>query len=67
MEAYQGRVVEEKRELDEKLERLSVLIGSDRFQELSVAECKRLVLQFSIMQEYARVLGERISAFMKEG
>lgn len=63
MEAYQERVVEEKRELDEKLAKLLAFIDTERFAALSVEEQMRMNIQRSIMACYNQVLGQRIEAF----
>ena len=63
MEAYQERVVEEKRELDEKLAKLDAFMNTERFTALSVGEQVRMTLQRSLMHYYSEVLDERIEAF----
>jgi hypothetical protein len=65
MKAYQNRVVREKRELDGKLERLYVFIGSGKFRMLSKKEQKLLVRQGIAMEKYSVILAERIAAFEK--
>ena len=63
MEAYQKRVVEEKKELDEKLEKLIVFLDSDKFDRLPPEEQDRMSRQQEVMEEYSDILGERIAAF----
>ena len=63
MEAYQERVVAEKRELDEKLAKLSAFGRTDLFASLPEGEQGRLNRQHAVMEEYSRILGERIEAF----
>lgn len=63
MQAYQERVVAEKRELDERGDKLEQFILSDRFGTLPAAEQERMKLQLEIMGQYSEVLGERIAAF----
>ena len=64
MPEYQQRVIEEKAELDAKLEKLSAFIGdSNRFNGLDGDERFRLTRQESVMTEYSLILGERIEAF----
>ena len=63
MEDYQERVIEEKRELDEKLGKLKEFSTGDVFAGLPADEQGRLNRQHSIMEDYSAVLGERIEAF----
>lgn len=60
---HQQRVVDEKAELDEKLERLIAFIGSGKYLDLSDSEMVRLLRQSNYMTDYSKVLGERIAAF----
>jgi hypothetical protein len=62
LEPHQQRVVEEKRELDEKIEKLTAfLIGAAVV--VPSAEVERLFRQLGIMLLYSRVLGDRIVHF----
>jgi hypothetical protein len=64
MKDYQKRVIEEKRELDEKAKKLSNFIGySPLFNDIDSDEQERLKEQCEIMWEYSEILGKRISAF----
>jgi len=63
MQPHEERVVEEKRELDEKLAKLSEFGEGDVFAGLPADEQGRLNRQHSIMEDYSTVLGERIAAF----
>jgi hypothetical protein len=63
MEAHQKRVIDEKAELSEKLEKLEIFLGGAAHAGLPPAEQTRLSRQFLIMQLYEQVLSERISAF----
>lgn len=63
METYQERVVEEKRQLDERLERLRAFTVGELFASLPVEEQGRLNRQQLIMEHYVNVLRERIAAF----
>ena len=63
IELNQGRVVEEKRELDEKLKKLQEFFANPIYAELSDAEQERLKRQKRYMSGYSNVLGERIQAF----
>ena len=62
-EAHQMRVVGEKAELDEKVEKLGAFIRSDAFTNVETEERSRLYRQFVVMKHYAKILGERIAAF----
>lgn len=63
MKTYQERVVAEKRELDERGDKLDQFILSEEFGTLPAEEQERLRWQLQIMGEYSEVLGERIAAF----
>ena len=63
MEAYQERVVEEKRRLDGKLKRLKAFTASEKFGEVPAEEQGRMNKQHEVMEAYSNILGERISAF----
>lgn len=56
-------MVEEKRELDVKLEKLKAFALTQIFLALPVEEQRRLLRQAGIMVDYSGVLGERIAAF----
>lgn len=61
---HQVRVIEEKKELDEKATKLSEFIGtSPGFEGLDHAEQERLKVQNDLMWQYSEVLGQRIAAF----
>lgn len=60
---HQQRVVDEKKELDEKREKLGAFKNSNLFASLSWQEQERLNTQAHIMTMYSAVLGERIAAF----
>lgn len=63
MKAYQRRVIKEKRELDEKAERLNAFIASLEFNTLPPIEQLALTIQWDAMMLYSKVLGNRISRF----
>jgi len=63
MEVYQQRVVDEKTELDIKISKLDSFVGTEKFFALPIDEQKRLGLQCWFMDEYSRILGERIANF----
>lgn len=55
--------MQEKAELDEKLEKLNAFGKGEMFATLDPAEQERLIRQSKIMDQYSVVLGERIAAF----
>lgn len=63
MEAYQERVVQEERELREKMQKLEAFFGTEIFKGLPQDEQKRLNRQYSYMSGYREVLEERILNF----
>jgi phosphate uptake regulator len=63
LQPHQQRVVDEKAELDDKLERLYKFFMSAIFEALDEDEKIRLTRQASIMKDYSLILGERIAAF----
>lgn len=63
MAPHQERVVAEKAELDEKIDKLTSFIDTPVFAGLDEAEQERLVRQLHHMGHYTAVLGERIAAF----
>jgi hypothetical protein len=63
MQPHQERVVVEKRELDEKLGKLTQFINSDAYKAVDAAEQQRLFRQQTLMIELSAVLGARIEAF----
>ena len=63
MQVHQERVVQEKAELDEKLERLLAFLKGSIVKSLNGDEQYRLSKQAALMKEYSDVLAERIAAF----
>lgn len=63
MKPHQDRVVVEKRELDEKLEKLGQFVKGDLFRGLPQDEQLRLLWQKMLMAEYSCVLSDRIACF----
>lgn len=64
MEAYQQRVVDEKTELDAKIEKLLEFRASPNIRIVSPEARNLLRRQALAMQEYSDVLGERIAQFL---
>lgn len=65
MQPHQERVVTEKRELDEKLAKLTAFttMQNATYAGLDRAEQARLIQQREVMKEYSEILGARIAAF----
>ncbi len=66
MQPHQERVVAEKKELDDKREKLGAFIEGKIYQSLIQEEQHRLSQQAIAMTTYSRILGERIAAFPPE-
>ena len=66
MQDWQQRVVDEKKELDNKIGRLTQFTQTQEFQSLPLPETDRLVRQLNAMEDYSEILGERIAAFEGE-
>ncbi len=62
MKPFQKRVVDEKTELDDRLEKLNAFITKPKF-EVDADELHRLKNQASVMQTYSRILRQRIENF----
>lgn len=60
---HQERVVEEKKQLDEKLDKLTEFLKTDTFKNLNEYERERLERQHEYMTGYSDVLAERIVHF----
>ncbi len=63
MQPHQERVVTEKKELDEKIEKLDAFLHGAIYRTLAQGEQERLTRQLCHMTLYSKVLGERIAAF----
>lgn len=63
---YQQRVVDEKEELDTRIQKLATFFETETFKNLDVAEMDRLGRQFTHIRGYSEVLTERIAAFSKD-
>lgn len=60
---HQQRVVDEKVELDHKLDNLRVFFGTPIFKGLPEAEQGRMGQQAAVMNTYSEILASRIAAF----
>ena len=63
MQAYQERVLNEKAELDLRLEKLRAFYLDPLFASLPTDEQERLSRQAEVMQQYSEILGQRIAHF----
>lgn len=63
MQPHQERVVIERDELAEKVQKLGVFLDGDIFKSLDPKEQGRLFTQQAYMTLYLEVLGQRIAAF----
>lgn len=63
MQPHQERVVNERKELTDKREKLALFIGGKAFNTLPDDEQSRLRRQFDIMLQYEGILQERIDHF----
>ena len=63
LEPHQERVVDEKRQLDEKIEKLTDFLRTPQAVDVPSAEVERLLSQLGIMHLYSRVLRDRIRHF----
>jgi hypothetical protein len=62
-EDWQQKVIDEKADLDSKIERLETFLGTESYRGLSSPEQDRLQQQRQAMRIYSDVLGGRIAAF----
>ena len=63
MKPHQERVVQERKDLDEKITKLDEFIDGEIFKTLPKDEQDRLVAQSAAMTNYSDILHARISAF----
>ena len=64
MEDYQKRVIQEQKELEDKIYKLQEFIISDKFDNIKDKDEKnRLIKQSDIMMKYNKILNERIANF----
>ena len=63
---HEQRVVDEKRELDERREKMTAFYSTSIFHGLFESEQSRLLRQGVTMRSYSEILGERIGAFASQ-
>ena len=61
MEDFKTRLVQEQKELEEKLNKLNTFNESDKFQELEYAQRTLLIIQAGAMYTYNECLKARIA------
>lgn len=65
MEDYQQRVMNEKVELDSKIEKLDEFIKGVVFEDVDPFEQGVMMRQLRAMRSYSQALGERIQIFLE--
>ena len=60
MEQWQERVIQEKKELDEKIDKLKKFLDEESIDALDQTERLRLEVQLTIMESYSNILHARI-------
>ena len=63
MQDFQQRVIDEKKALDEKMNKLDAFLDAENRMTISEEEEERLKKQYNIMIDYSEILAERIAAF----
>lgn len=63
LEAYQERVLEERAQLNDRLNKLDAWLYTEKFNCLSLDDQDLLITQQRIMVEYLDVLDQRINNF----
>ena len=64
VQPHQQRVVQERLELKDRLDKLLAFIATNpQYTALDAQECKRMVRQSEVMKEYIAILDERVAAF----
>jgi hypothetical protein len=66
MQPHEQRVLDEKRELDDRLERLRHFMTTGVFRSLDNLERDLMWRQAAYMSAYSQTLGERIEKFVKD-
>lgn len=63
MEDYQKRVIDEKKELDSKIEKLNSFFETATYNSMEYDDRKLLLDQSDAMSKYSEILEERINKF----
>lgn len=61
MSTFYDRLLAEKQELDERIEKLTSFMNSDKIHSIDYAQIPLLKIQLQIMISYSDILGKRIS------
>lgn len=60
MSDFKQRLIEEKKELNEKTDKLRSFIASEKFKEIDAVQMTLLNVQLKAMETYSQILFERI-------
>lgn len=60
---HEERVIAEKAELDQKIEKLGAFLNTNAFEGLPDEQKKLLIMQCNTMRNYSWILGKRIELF----
>jgi len=66
MQPHQQRVIDEQRDLDERIAKLAKFVESPPFKSVPYAEQGRMSDQLEVMLIYSSILGERIADFISQ-
>ena len=61
MPDFKTRLIEEKEQLNERIEKLESFVSSDKFSSISAVQQSLLNVQLHSMRTYSQVLVERIA------
>lgn len=67
LQPHQQRVIEEKRDLNEKIHKLTVFLASAASTQVSLSEARLMHEQLNHMLQYSKVLQRRIELFGSDG
>ena len=59
---FKSRVVLEKSELDQKIDKLDQFIQSENFSKVNQSQQELLILQIKAMRKYSEILGRRLAS-----
>lgn len=63
LQPHQQRVIKEREDLEERLNKLNLFIQGDKFKYVDWNEQTRLLLQSKVMEAFSLILQQRIEAF----
>ena len=66
MQPHEQRVMDEKAELDARLERLRAFMAGQTFRSIDNLQRDLMARQAAYMSAYSQTLGERIATFVKD-